>query len=449
MERKLHMNIDFSYIFRKLKENLFWIIVLAVITGSLSFVVADKYVPVSYTSTVNMTMLNTSGSTSAYTRKSILNALSQFKSALHNENLSEAVKTTLGCEELPGTITIDYYYDTNILYATCTASTKTDALRMARAVRKSYKSVSALVNNGYILFAIGNDDVSTIQKSGINSLLITGYLTLLVVLIYSSVIILICLFDGKLQSVEQAQRELDTLILGVLPYEKHLNKQEFNDLNNMKVSLRYSRFLKMTVTSSIREIQNRDMHTVMITSMHPSEGKSTFSISLASELAKRGEKVLLIDADFLKPSFYRFTDSKDNIDFIEFLTNTDKMNKALKTQKINGLYYLASDNCYETADQMLEVMKLEIFFEKLRRFFSYIIIDVPPARVGRIYEVLSPYSDGTIMVARMEKTKINTITELVDDIDNYHSPTIGMVLNRSKDKTAWMDYTDYSYGETI
>ena len=61
--------------------------------------------------------------------------------------------------------------------------------------------------------------------------------------------------------------------------------------------------------SRIRSRMDRkEAKSLLVTSVAENEGKSTVASNIAVSIAQEGKKVLLIDADFRKPSLYKIFD---------------------------------------------------------------------------------------------------------------------------------------------
>lgn len=178
-----------------------------------------------------------------------------------------------------------------------------------------------------------------------------------------------------------------------------------------------------------------NIKTILITSTHENEGKSTISTELSKSLAEVNKKTLMIDADMRKSVILR---------------------RNLKTQNIMGLSELLS--CQATLDQVIyntqepnfdiifsghfppnpvELLSSDVFVEILKKFetiYDYIIIDSPPLGMVIDAAMIAANCDGAIIVISPEKIKIQEISKVKDQIQKSGCKILGSVLNETDPK---------------
>lgn len=178
---------------------------------------------------------------------------------------------------------------------------------------------------------------------------------------------------------------------------------------------------------------------IVVTSANPSEGKTFVSSNLALTLSEGNKKVVLIDCDFRKPNIHRRFKISNSMGLSEILVG--EYIEALSIKKYNdNLDIITSGYMTPNPSEALVSEKMSNFLEELRNKYDYIILDTPPILFVSDSQGLAAKADGTILVARSEKTKKNEIKEAYIRLKNINATVIGTVLNGVK-----LENKKYSY----
>ena len=84
-----------------------------------------------------------------------------------------------------------------------------------------------------------------------------------------------------------------------------------------------------------------NLHSMMVTSANPSEGKTTITSNMAVVFAQQGKKVLLIDADMRKPAMHQVFQVDNIFGLTNVLTHSERLEKCVQTTSVDNLHFLA------------------------------------------------------------------------------------------------------------
>jgi protein-tyrosine kinase len=175
--------------------------------------------------------------------------------------------------------------------------------------------------------------------------------------------------------------------------------------------------------------QNRTLKKVLVTSTIPEEGKSLVAANLAGVLAKRKERVLLIDGDLRRPTLGAHFGLGRLGGLAEWLQNGQ--------QTASNIYHLGGPDFWfmpagEPPANPLELMqsgRLSGLMEQLTPLFDWIIIDSPPLLPLADTTVWQRFADGTLLVVREGTTEKNALQRGIEILKK--GDLIGVVLNGS------------------
>ena len=180
---------------------------------------------------------------------------------------------------------------------------------------------------------------------------------------------------------------------------------------------------------------------IVVTSANPGEGKTFVSSNLALTLAQGDKKVMLIDCDFRKPNIHRKFRLSNSNGLSEILVSEKIDPSAIKSYNEN-LDITTSGHMPPNPVEALASDKMCNFLEELKKDYDYVILDTPPVLFVSDAQVLSTKADGTILVAKINKTKRNEIKEAYLRLKSVNANVIGTVLNGVKLESKY----SYKYG---
>ena len=154
-------------------------------------------------------------------------------------------------------------------------------------------------------------------------------------------------------------------------------------------------------------------------------------VSIANGL---DQAVLLIDADFRKPSLhgtFGFGESRGLSDFLG--DERYQLSTLIRSTSFPKLAVLPAGSCAEGSSELLasEVMKIFVQHVKYEDQGRYIIVDGPPSEISETL-ALSKAADGTVLVVRAGSGDRRQIKRTVDSIGS--NSILGIVLNYTSSK---------------
>jgi capsular exopolysaccharide synthesis family protein len=193
----------------------------------------------------------------------------------------------------------------------------------------------------------------------------------------------------------------------------------------------------------LRQIrQNRTLKKVLVTSTIPEEGKSLVSVNLAGVLARRKERVLLIEGDLRRPT------SADQLGLGRLAGLSEWLQGGLDA--VSNIYHLEGPGFWimpagSPPANPLELMqsgRLSKLMSQLATLFDWIIVDSPPLLPLADTTVWSRLTDGTLLVVREGKTEKKPLERGLEAIKK--SDLLGIVLNACTEPEHDYYYQRYS-----
>jgi len=170
----------------------------------------------------------------------------------------------------------------------------------------------------------------------------------------------------------------------------------------------------------------------LLTSIKPSEGKTTLASNLALAFAGAGEKVILIDADMRKPKLHKyFQDKGDSFSpgLSRFLSGVSGKGLVYKNG-IDNLYFIPAGPSPPNPVELLASDRFSLLIETMARRFDRVIVDGPPYLGFADSLVISRQLGGVVLVSSMGETTRDAIRHFKKSILNSRGKILGCVINK-------------------
>ena len=185
----------------------------------------------------------------------------------------------------------------------------------------------------------------------------------------------------------------------------------------------------------------KDVRRIMIASSEPNEGKSFVAYHLWDQIARSGERALLIDADmrnsnmFVKYAMTR-SDGKEVFGLSHYLSRDMELDEVrMRTENPTGDFIPNVENVINPS-MLLENRKFEELLEQMSKEYRYVFVDVPPLSIVSDGERIGNLCDGAILCVRGNATSKALVRESVHQLERSGCPLLGIVLNRVGDSKA-------------
>jgi len=192
------------------------------------------------------------------------------------------------------------------------------------------------------------------------------------------------------------------------------------------------------VSSLTRE---KPIHTILITSPFPGEGKTTVAANLAMALS-RHSRTCLIDADLRHPKITPTFGVTVRLRLLDALSNPAILDETTDVPSDTpNLTVLGAEQGAPRAVEALTSKEMECLMTELRKRFDYVVLDSPPIIPFAEARWLSALADGIVLVARCSSTTRKAMLRSMEILDEARGSVLGVVLNGANLSSEY-----YAYG---
>jgi receptor protein-tyrosine kinase len=202
-----------------------------------------------------------------------------------------------------------------------------------------------------------------------------------------------------------------------------------------------------TLRTRLNHLQTlQPLHTAIITSPSPAEGKTFTAVNLALAEARLAESsVLLGDFDLRRPIVHNLFQIKRSPGISDYLTGQCTFAQALRKVDGMNLYLLPAGSAVKNPLELLNMRQVKALFEELPRTFNWSIFDTPPLLFSADANLLATLADGTILVVKIGSTTFDNVTRAMQSL--CENNVLGIVANGARASELYSKYT-YYYSKT-
>ncbi len=168
---------------------------------------------------------------------------------------------------------------------------------------------------------------------------------------------------------------------------------------------------------------------VGITSAIRGDGKSSIAVNLSISFGQIGKRVVLIDCDMRRPTVASKLGIKGRPGLSDFLVGEEKFENVIQKVTNLGIDVIPAGNIPPDATGLLESKQMQALLETLRKYYHYIIVDLPPVVTVTDAAILSKHIDGFLLVVHHGKTEYREAAEMLRQLHFAEAKTLGFVYN--------------------
>lgn len=250
------------------------------------------------------------------------------------------------------------------------------------------------------------------------------------------------LTDTRLKDVARVSATLDAPVLAAIPLDKAMTTDP------LVVETRPTTSTAEAFRQLRANIQfvgfDHPLHSIVVTSALPQEGKSTVACNLAIAMSQAGFRVVLVEADLRRPQVLDFLGLERASGLVEAIVGRIDWTEALQQWGPGELFVLGSGSPVPNPSELLSSQRMSDLLEKLEGFADVVILDAPPLLPVADAGVLASISSGTLLVVRNGSTRIGDAEQSLETLSRMNGQVIGAVVNMSSP----VNGSPYGYADT-
>jgi len=274
--------------------------------------------------------------------------------------------------------------------------------------------------------------------------------------------------DNVFHSPDELKDRTKLPLLGVIPYCKQLKQMtpvatmaELMPSEESPTSQRNRRkpqwyqaspFLESfrSLHTNIRFLgSDTPIHSIVISSATPADGKSTVAVHLAQAAAAMGQRVLLVDADLRRPQVHNILGLENQVGLSNVIATGLTAKQAIQRLPMwDHLYVLTAGQLPPDPTRLLCSKKMQYLMEQFHAVFDLVIYDTPPTLGLADGRLLAAHTDGVVLIAGLGRTDRSVLMQALDGMKISSATVLGVVANGVKGYTTSSYYHYQNYYAT-
>ena len=369
--------------------------------------------------------------------------------------LEDVVAREMGMDSVPGSISATAEEGTNLLTMSVTSDDPQMAYDILHTVIDCYPEVAE--------FVLGNTSLTILDETGVPSdtqkeVVVRGSYRRGAVMGAGAGLVILCLYillKKTVKSKDKLKSQINLPDMGSLPYirnKKRKKKPEQNKVSliNARTPASYQEAMRRLRIRVLKEVEENQTKTIMVTSSIPGEGKTTVAVNLAISLVRQGKKVVLVDCDLRNPSiadFLGITEQRPGIDSV--LHKKAAVTDVLTEIDVNGenkLTLLLGEEEEKIDISLLGSKRMEGLIAELKNMADVVILDTAPAQLLADAALMARFVDAALYVIRYDYTKMYKIREGIQALAMSKIKMLGYVFNCDRNSGDGKYGYGYGYG---
>jgi receptor protein-tyrosine kinase len=197
-----------------------------------------------------------------------------------------------------------------------------------------------------------------------------------------------------------------------------------------------------SLRTRLNHLQNQqDLHSIVVTSASPAEGKTFTAVNLALAQSQLETPVLLADLDLRRPVIHNLFQSERAPGFSDFILGEKPLEDCIRRIEGTNLYFLPAGSQVKNPLELLNMRHVKQTLEGLRKIFNWVILDTPPLLFSADANLLSTLTDGTLIVVRIGSTTYDNVIRAMQTL--CENNVLGIVANGARAGELYSKYTYY------
>jgi capsular exopolysaccharide synthesis family protein len=254
------------------------------------------------------------------------------------------------------------------------------------------------------------------------------------------------LMDQRLRSVDEVKQVTGLPVLGIVPHIAAGNNASERGTHLQNDPMSDVAEAYRTVRTAVYFGQGGAVaKTLVITSPAPGDGKTTLAANLATAMAQAGHRILLLDADFRKPTQHKIFQIDKRLGLSSVLAGEAALADVIHRSRVPGLDVLPCGPIPANPSEILNSQTFADILNSLTQQYDHVLLDSPPVIPVTDARILAASCDATLLAIRAERTTRKNATYARDLLLSVGAQMLGVVVNDVPRRKGVYGYY-YTYG---
>ena len=251
----------------------------------------------------------------------------------------------------------------------------------------------------------------------------------------------------RLETMSELREAVESPVIGGIPF--------YLEMAQDPIACRADS--RSTVTEAFRALRTNlqyllakeGANVILVSSLHPQEGKSFVSSNLASILAKAGKKVALVDFDMHKPRVHHYLGMSNDRGASTVMIGQGTLSDVTQKGPYDALDVITAGPVPPNASDLILSERMTESIAALKKNYDFVILDTPPISLISDALVLMQHVDTALLVTNVSKSSRRGVQHLEELLEQNNLSHASFVLNGVRSKR-WARYynryaTKYGY----
>jgi len=197
-----------------------------------------------------------------------------------------------------------------------------------------------------------------------------------------------------------------------------------------ELTVRYREGIRYLRSALTLIMLDKSIRNLLVTSSVQGEGKSTTSAYLAAACAQLGKNVLLIDADFRRPTLHKLFGKKNNVGLSDVLLGRSCKSAIIRLEP-PGLSLMTVGSEPRRASDMISA-GFPAVLDEVSLQFDLVIVDCSPMLGVSESQELARAVNSVLLVTKASATTSKTVSQTLELLARTRVNVMGVVMNQVK-----------------
>ncbi|MBS7695940.1 MULTISPECIES: polysaccharide biosynthesis tyrosine autokinase [unclassified Chelatococcus] len=233
--------------------------------------------------------------------------------------------------------------------------------------------------------------------------------------------------DDRVRTAVALEQATDTKVLAQVPLVPAMGRRTAMS-PIMPPGSAYDRaFAKLQATLRLSP-QTGSAKVIMVTSASTGDGKTTTCVSLARSIARGGEQVVVIDADWHRPAVAAMLRGTPGPGLADLVRGGTTLADCTQIDRQSGVHFIAPGSTVGLPQSALGSEAVGACIAQLRQRYDIVLIDTPPVLSSAEAALVGRFADATLFIVRWGRTGMREVVAGLRELSLCGLDRVSLVL---------------------